>query len=79
MDFMRDAFPFDRIRLEMHARAVTESAATLQFVFYRIAPDGLPERLAVGEQDVIWVRRTANGSPAPAPFPEEIRRAFEGG
>jgi acyl-CoA thioesterase FadM len=78
MDFLRDAFPFDRIRLEMRVRGMTESAATLEFVFFRVLSDGSAEKLSVGEEDVAWVRRAANGSPVPAPFPDPVRHALDG-
>ena len=76
IDFVRDAFPFDRIRTELAVTRCTECAATFQFTHYRVHQNEHQEKLSVGTQDVVWVRRTPNGSPVPEPFPLAVRNAM---
>ncbi len=65
IDYFRDAFPFDRIRTELAVTRSTECAATLQFTHFRVLESGELQKLAVGKQDVIWVRRTRLRLPHP--------------
>ena len=79
IDFVRDGFPFDRIRTELAVTRSTDVAATFQFTNYRIHDDGSLEKLNAGSQDVCWIRRTPNGSAVPEPFPLAVREAFKAG
>ena len=79
IEFVRDAFPFDRIRTELAVIRSTECAATFQFTHYRVHENGQQEKLSVGLQDVVWVRRTPTGSPVPEPFPLAVREAIQRG
>ena len=78
IDFVRDAFPFDRIRTELAVTRSSDVAATFQFTHYRVHENGHKEKLSVGTQDVVWVRRTPNGNAVPEPFPLAIREALRG-
>ena len=79
IDFVRDAFPFDRIRTELAVTRSTECSATFQFTHYRVNDNGQEEKLCVGTQDVVWIRRTPNGTPVPEPFPLAVREAMKRG
>ena len=76
IDFIRDAFPFDRIQTELAVTRFTESSATFQFTHYRLNDNDGREKLSVGTQDVVWVRRTPSGTAVPEPFPLAVREAI---
>lgn len=78
MDFLREAMPFDRIRTRLHLASVTERGAVFKFEFFREYPDGRQEKLHVGEQEVIWVMRDADGTARTAPWPSEILQVLTG-
>jgi anti-sigma regulatory factor (Ser/Thr protein kinase)/acyl-CoA thioesterase FadM len=76
VEYLREAMPFDRIEVVLSSRAVRECGAVLQFEYFRLLPEGSRQKLAVGEQEVAWVERGANGTPTSVPLPEELRRAL---
>jgi NAD(P)-dependent dehydrogenase (short-subunit alcohol dehydrogenase family)/acyl-CoA thioesterase FadM len=76
VDYLREAMPFDRIQVVLSLVSLSECGAVLGFEYFRVAPGGGREKLSVGTQEVAWVRRRADGTPVPAPFPEVIRRAL---
>lgn len=75
VDYLREAMPFDTIQVVTSLKALHERGATLQFEYYHLLPDGTRLKLSVGRQEVAWVRR-ADGVPSPAPWPDDVRRAF---
>jgi NAD(P)-dependent dehydrogenase (short-subunit alcohol dehydrogenase family)/acyl-CoA thioesterase FadM/3-hydroxymyristoyl/3-hydroxydecanoyl-(acyl carrier protein) dehydratase len=79
MDYLREAMPFDRIEVVLSARAVEESRAVLGFDYFKLLPDGVRQKISVGRQDVVWVRRGRGGAPGEAPFPEVILQALSAG
>jgi acyl-CoA thioesterase FadM len=59
MTQLREAVPFDRVRVEMRLVALYESAADLSFHYFRVAPDGSETKLAVGEHTAVWATPVA--------------------
>jgi enediyne polyketide synthase len=78
MDYLREAMPFDRIRTLLYLASVSERGAIYKFEFFREYPDGKKEKLHVGEQEVLWVMRDADGTPHSASWPPEILQALTG-
>jgi acyl-CoA thioesterase FadM len=79
MDYLRDAFPFDRIRSTLSLHSASECGAILDFQFTRVRDGGSHEKLAVGRTEMVWVRRDREGSPVPARLPAPVFRAFSSG
>ncbi len=76
MNFMREAMPFDKIRVNLYLHSVTDCGAVFNFEFFREMPGDKQEKLHTGQQEVIWANRQADGSPIPASWPEAIRKAL---
>jgi len=76
VDYLREAQPFDRVRVRLYVESVNACGATLNFEFWRDRPDGSPQKLQVGRQEVLWVTRDAAGRPVAAPLPAAIAGAF---
>jgi len=76
MNYLRDAMPFDRIRVHLYVQSVSECGALFNFEFFREQPDGSSEKLHVGQQEVAWVRRQPDGTPVTAPWPVEVMQAL---
>ena len=60
MTYLREAFPFDELRVEMTLVAATERRARLRYEFVR-RKQGTSEKIATGEQQFSWVQRAADG------------------
>jgi acyl-CoA thioesterase FadM len=60
MVYLREAFPFDDLRVEMTLVAATERSARLRYEFVR-RKQGRAEKIASGNQQLLWVRRDAAG------------------
>ncbi len=76
MNYMREAMPFDKVRVHLYLQQMTECGAVFNFEFFRELPNQELEKLHTGAQEVIWANRQANGTPIPAPWPEAIRTAM---
>ncbi len=76
IDFMREAMPFDQVQVRLYVESISESGAMFNFEFLRQQPNGRPQKLHVGQQEVIWVQRQPNGTPVAAPWPPAIRQAL---
>ncbi len=76
MDYLREAMPFDKIRVFLYVKSVSQSGALFNFEFFREQTDGSLEKLHVGQQEVAWVTRLADGTPAAANWPAEIMQAL---
>ncbi|SFJ80464.1 type I polyketide synthase [Thermoflavimicrobium dichotomicum] len=74
---LREAVPFDTIQVEMSLSKRYEYGAKLFFEYYKLGPDGNRQKLAYGEQDIIWVKRDEYGNPYPAPLPEVFEKELE--
>lgn len=76
MDYLREAMPFDRICVFLYVKSVSQSGALFNFEFFREQLDGSMEKLHVGQQEVVWVTRLADGTPLAANWPPEIMQAL---
>jgi enediyne polyketide synthase len=74
MDYLKEAMPFDKIRVLLYVSSVFECGAKFNFEFFREQPDGTREKLHVGQQEVAWVERRGNGTPVSAPLPPILRQ-----
>ena len=75
VDFLREAFPFDRIEVKMYLQALTERSVSLAFEYFRTA-NGVREKLAVGKQEAIWLVLDRNGRSIAASMPIKVRTAL---
>jgi enediyne biosynthesis thioesterase len=69
---LREAMPFDRIRVEMRMLALYERAADLSFQYFRVAPDGSETKLAVGEHTAVWATPVAREKAIAENWPSKI-------
>ncbi len=74
MDYLKEAMPFDKIRVDLYVSSVFESGAKFNFEFFREQPDGKREKLHIGQQEVAWVERRGNGTPVSASLPPILRQ-----
>ncbi len=74
MDYLKEAMPFDKIRVLLYVSSVFECGAKFNFEFFREQPDGNREKLHVGQQEVAWVERLKNGTPVPTFLPPILRQ-----
>jgi acyl-CoA thioesterase FadM len=77
VDHLREAMPFDTITVGMSLKRLCRTRATLYFEYFRSMPGQAPVKLAYGTHEMVWVRRDEQGLPTPAPFPDQLRRAFD--
>jgi len=75
MIYLREAFPFEDISVEMHLVSATERSVRLRYEFIR-RKQGRAEKIAVGHQYLIWIRRDAQNVVKSADFPLELLSAF---
>ena len=76
MNFMREAMPFDKIRVLLYVQRVSECGAVFNFEFFREQSEQSREKLHTGEQEVIWAKRQPDGSPIATPWPQSIQKAL---
>jgi enediyne polyketide synthase len=76
MTQLREALPFDRIRVEMRLVALYERAADLSFHYFRVAPDGSESKLAVGEHTAVWATPVTRKKALPQNWPPKIVEAL---
>jgi enediyne polyketide synthase len=72
MVYLREAFPFEDIALEMKLMSATERSANIRFEFGRRKHNTL-EKIAVGHQQLLWIERDGR-EPRSAVFPVELLR-----
>lgn len=76
MDYLREAMPFDKVRVYLYVQSVSECGARFTFEFYREMPDGRQEKLQVGQQEVVWAKRNPDGTPVVTPWPQPVLAAL---
>jgi acyl-CoA thioesterase FadM len=78
VDFLREAMPFDRLQVTMAVERLHQRGGVLRFEYFLIGPDGGRSKLSVGQLDVSWARRGADGRLQAAAWPEDVREVLEG-
>jgi acyl-CoA thioesterase FadM len=58
VDHLTDAMPFDDIEVVMTLEALHECGLQLGFAYFRVDPDGSRRKLALGEQECVWLEPT---------------------
>jgi enediyne biosynthesis thioesterase len=53
--YMREAFAFDHVLIEMFLEDLTRVGVTMRFDYYRVGPGAEREMLAQGSQTAMWV------------------------
>lgn len=53
--YLREAFAFDRVRIEMFLEDLTRVGVSMRFDYYRVDANGEQSMLAQGEQTAMWV------------------------
>jgi enediyne polyketide synthase len=76
MDYLREAMPFDKVRVYLYIQSVTECGAKFTFEFFRELANGTQEKLQIGQQEIIWAEREADGIPVAKPWPKIILNGF---
>ncbi len=76
MDYLREAMPFDKIRVFLYVKSVSQFGAVFNFEFFREQADGSMEKLHVGQQEVAWMTRLENGTPVTANWPSKVIQAL---
>lgn len=77
-NFVREAFAFDRILIEMYLKELTRIGATMCFDYYRREPEG-KVLLAQGSQAVMWVNQEHRISVMPDYLYNAIREFADNG
>jgi enediyne polyketide synthase len=68
--YLREAFPFDDLRVDVTLVAATERSVRLRYEFVR-RKQGATEKVATGEQQLAWIRREGDGLRS-QDFPPEL-------
>ncbi|HWR98689.1 MAG TPA: SDR family NAD(P)-dependent oxidoreductase [Candidatus Methanoperedens sp.] len=76
IDHIREAMPFDHVRVSMHLQALHEHGAELKFEYNRVNPGEQGVKLASSTHEVFWIVPGPDGRLASAVLPEEFRRAL---
>jgi acyl-CoA thioesterase FadM len=74
---LADAMPFDDVEVTMSLEALHESAVTFGFEYFRVESDGSKRKLAIGQQDCVWLTGPAGARRAgrlPAVVVEDLLR-----
>jgi enediyne polyketide synthase len=74
---LREAMPFDTILVEMSLAAKYKNGVKLFFEYFKLNEDGIKQKLAYGEQDVLWVKRDDFGAVYPKQIPEKISAVLD--
>ncbi len=70
---LREAMPFDKIRVSMAVKAIHSQGLDLYFEFFKDSEHGgAPEKLAIGEHSVIWAKNNEEGNKISADLPAKI-------
>ncbi len=77
VDHLREAMPFDRIKLTMAVKELRDCNVTFHLDYFREEPDGSPVKIAHGLHRAAWIRRDGQGRPLATPFPDPVRAAFD--
>ncbi len=73
---LREAMPFDRIRVKMYLSGLFERAVQLRFEYFLVTHDGDERKLAVGEHTALWASHVTCAHPVPRAWPSQIMEAL---
>ncbi|MEJ2640816.1 MAG: polyketide synthase dehydratase domain-containing protein, partial [Desulfosarcinaceae bacterium] len=73
IDHLREAMPFERIRITMGITRMDWAGGKLHFTYHRLGEDGRLTKLASGWQRIVWVQRDPQGRPVPTEWPAQVR------
>jgi acyl-CoA thioesterase FadM len=73
IDHLREAMPFERIRVTMGVTRMDRFGGTLHFTYHRMDNDGRLTKLASGWQRIVWVQRDREKCPVPSEWPAQVR------
>ncbi len=74
--YLREAFPFDDITIEMKLIAATERSARLSYELVRTKQEA-NEKIAIGHQQLLWVHRDEDDRLRSENFPTELLRLLK--
>ena len=77
VDHLREAMPFDRIRLTLAVKELRSCSVTFHVDYFRLEPDGSSVKIAYGFHRAVWVTRDGQNRPVATPFPDPMRLAFD--
>ncbi|SMF18082.1 type I polyketide synthase [Pseudobacteriovorax antillogorgiicola] len=69
---LREAMPFDDIRVTMSLAELYEGGLDLYFEFFKVNTDGPDEKLAYGEHKIVWSQSDLEGNVKQIPLPEKV-------
>jgi len=75
MTFLREAMPFDDIRVKLRVRRIHEAGVDLESSFYRSTADSAETKIAVGRLGGVWLQRRGERA-VPAAMPEPLLNAL---
>jgi enediyne polyketide synthase len=78
MSFLREAMPFDDIRVKLRVRRLHEGGVELESAFFRGTAGGAETKIAVGKLGGIWLHRR-DGRVVPVAMPEKLLEALRRG
>ncbi len=73
---LREAMPFDEIRVSMSLSELYDGGLGLYFEFYKVNPIGPDEKLAFGEHKAIWCNSDKKGNVTQMPLPEKLMKTL---
>ncbi len=77
VDHLREAMPFDRIKLTLAVKELRSCSVTFHVDYFRLEPDGSSVKIAYGFHRAVWVTRDGQNRPVATPFPDPVRLAFD--
>jgi enediyne polyketide synthase len=57
VDHLVDAMPFENIEVVMSLEALYDNGVTFGFDYFRVQPDSTKQKLAVGQQECVWLTK----------------------
>ena len=69
---LREAMPFDDIKVTMSISELYEGGFDLYFEFFKVNEDGPDEKLAYGEHKAVWSVSDEKGNVKQIPLPEKV-------
>ncbi|MDD5276970.1 MAG: SDR family NAD(P)-dependent oxidoreductase [Methylovulum sp.] len=77
LDYLRDAMPFDRVLVEMALKKLWDEGLLLSFSYYRVLSDDSTQKLAVGEQEIVWSKQNERGEISTMTLPKILMSSLK--